>query len=63
MNHRDILELCYWRRESHREDSIAPSIMSPWWMKKGWGQDTGWAQCFVFPSMLWHWRLGRTSDL
>jgi len=24
------------------------------WMKKRWGQVTGWGQCFAFPSVLWH---------
>ena len=25
-----------------------------WWMKKWWGQATGWSQRFVFPCVLWY---------
>jgi len=32
-------------------------------MKKGWGQATGWVQCFQFPSVLWHCWLGDRKEI
>ena len=51
--------------KSRKKGSTSVLSTVRWWMKKGWGQVTGWGQCCKFPSLLWHCWLGdrRTSAL
>jgi len=33
------------------------------WLRKGWGQATGWGQCCVFHSVLWDWQFASRKDI
>ena len=48
--------------ENQQERTLFPWWVQ-WWMMNGWGQATGWTQCFVFPSVLWHCWLGDRKDI
>ena len=48
-NEHKVLESDIWYKGTN-----TPSLGIRWWTNTGYGQATGWGDCYEFPSVLWH---------